>query len=79
MIACPLQEIIERSSQAAQYDTDDFAPYPRLVSYPGHHAVAPGKSQTDSVEADNAELCHRQGHGRPPFTTVDAPQETCSD
>jgi folylpolyglutamate synthase/dihydropteroate synthase len=33
--------------------------------YPGHHALAPGKSQTDSVEADNAELRHdlaRLGH-----------------
>jgi len=32
--------------------------YERLVNYPGHHAVAPGKSQTYSVEADNAELRH---------------------
>jgi insertion element IS1 protein InsB len=53
-----LQEIIERSPPAAQYYTDDFAPYHRLVYYPGRHAVAPGKSQTYSVEADNAELRH---------------------
>jgi len=29
-----------------------------LVYYPGRHEVAPGKSQTYSVEADNAELRH---------------------
>jgi insertion element IS1 protein InsB len=28
------------------------------VSYPGHHAVVSGKSQTYSVEADNAEVRH---------------------
>jgi hypothetical protein len=28
------------------------------VYYPGRYAVAPGKSQTDSVEAANAELRH---------------------
>ena len=28
------------------------------MSYPGRHAVAPGKSQTYSVEADNAEVRH---------------------
>jgi hypothetical protein len=32
--------------------------YEGLVYYPGQHAVAPGQSQTDSVEADNAELRH---------------------
>ena len=53
-----LQEIIERSPQAAQYYTDDFEPYHRLVYYPGRHAVAPGKSQTYAVEAENAELRH---------------------
>ena len=33
-------------------------PYETLVYWPGTHAVAPGKSQTHSVEADNAELRH---------------------
>jgi IS1 family transposase len=54
----PLQELVERSPQAAQYYTDDFAPYHTLVYYPGRHAVALGKSQTYSVEAATAELRH---------------------
>jgi IS1 family transposase len=49
---------VERSPQAAQYYSDDFSTYRTLVYYPGQHAVAPGKSQTYSVEADNAELRH---------------------
>ena len=43
---------------AEQYYSDGFPTYQTLVSYPGHHAVMPGKSQTYSVEADNAELRH---------------------
>ncbi len=53
-----MQDLIERSPQANQYYSDAFPTYERLVYYPGHHAVAPGKSQTYSVEADNAELRH---------------------
>jgi IS1 family transposase len=49
---------VERNPQAAQYYSDDFATYHTLVYYPGPHAVAPGKSQTYSVEADDAELRH---------------------
>jgi insertion element IS1 protein InsB len=54
----PLQELVARSPQAAQYYSDDFSTSHTLVSYPGHHAVALGKSQTYAVEADNAELRH---------------------
>ena len=54
----PLQELVERSPQAAQYYSDDFSTYHTLVYYPGRHAVASGKSQTYAVEADNAELRH---------------------
>jgi insertion element IS1 protein InsB len=54
----PLQELVERSPQAAQYYSDACSTYHTLVYYPGRHAVAPGKSQTYSVEADNAELRH---------------------
>ncbi len=50
--------MIEHRSPATAYYSDAFALYERLVYYPGHHAVAPGKSQTYSVEADNAELRH---------------------
>jgi insertion element IS1 protein InsB len=53
-----LQDLIERSPNAEQYYSDDFVTYKTLVYYPGHHTVAPGKSQTYSVEADNAELRH---------------------
>jgi insertion element IS1 protein InsB len=49
---------VEGSPQAAQYDTDDFSTDHTLVYDPGQHAVAPGKSQPYSVEADNAELRH---------------------
>jgi insertion element IS1 protein InsB len=52
------QDLVERSPQAAQYYSDNFATYHTLVSYPGHHAVAPRKSQTSSGEADNAEVRH---------------------
>ena len=54
----PLQELVERSPRAVQYYSDAFSPYHALVYYPGHHAVAPGKSQTYAVEAANAELRH---------------------
>jgi insertion element IS1 protein InsB len=53
-----LQETIERPGPARQYYSDGFATYETLVYYPGTHSVAPGKSQTYSVEADNAELRH---------------------
>ena len=53
-----MQQMVERSPHATQYYSDAFPTYERLVYYPGHHAVAPGKSQTYSVEADNAELRH---------------------
>jgi len=51
-----MQEMIEQSSQATQYYSDAFDVYERLVYYPGHHDVAPGKSQTSSVEGKNANL-----------------------
>ena len=53
-----LQETIERAVPAQQYYSDAFPTYETLVYYPGTHAVAPGKSQTYSVEAANAELRH---------------------
>ena len=53
-----LQETIERAAPAQQYYSDAFPTYATLVYWPGPHAVAPGKSQTYSVEADNAELRH---------------------
>lgn len=53
-----LQDTIERAAPAPQYYSDAFPTDATRVYYPGTHAVAPGKSQTYSVEADNAELRH---------------------
>jgi IS1 family transposase len=53
-----LQETIERAAPAQQYYSDACLTYETLVYYPGHHAVAPGKSQTYRVEAATAELRH---------------------
>ena len=53
-----LQEVVEAADPAPQYYSDALPTYQTLVYYPGRHAVAPGKSQTYSVEADNAELRH---------------------
>ncbi len=53
-----LQETIERAGPAQRYSSDAVPTDATLVYYPGRHAVAPGKSQTYSVEADNAELRH---------------------
>ena len=56
----PLIATSARSSllqPAHRYFSDGFPTYAQLL-YPGTHAVAPGKSQTYSVEGDNAELRH---------------------
>ena len=57
-----LQQVVDDAPPAHQYFSDQyfsdgFATYTQLM-YPGTHAVAPGKSQTFSVEGDNAELRH---------------------
>ena len=54
----PMQAILDRSPQASQYYSDAFSVYDSLVYYPGHHQSMPDKSQTYSVEGDNAELRH---------------------
>jgi IS1 family transposase len=53
-----LQQSSERAVPAQQSYSDAFPPSETLVYDPGHHAVAPGKSQTYSVEAAKAELRH---------------------
>jgi insertion element IS1 protein InsB len=53
-----LQAMLDRSPQAHQYYSDDFSTYHTLVYFPGHHRALTDKSQTYSVEADNAELRH---------------------
>ena len=53
-----VQALVDRSPQAQRYYSDPFPTYQALVYYPGHYQVCPDKSQTYSVEADNAELRH---------------------
>ncbi len=53
-----LQDVVEGTAPATQYYSDGFSTYQTLAYDPGSHAVASGKSQTYSVEADNAELRH---------------------
>ena len=55
-----MQAMIDRSPQAIHYYSDEFSTYHTLVYYPGHHQSCTDKSQTYSVEADNAELRHYQ-------------------
>ena len=52
-----LQQVVDDAPPAHRYFSDGFPTYAQLL-YPGTHAVAPGKSQTYSVEGDNAELRH---------------------
>ncbi len=53
-----MQEVVDRAPRAPHYFSDGLAVYQDLYYYDGQHRVAPGKSQTYSVEAVNAELRH---------------------
>ena len=53
-----LQAMLDRSPQAAQYYSDGYTLYQALIYTPGQHLALADKSQTYSVEADNAELRH---------------------
>lgn len=53
-----LQALVDASPRAFQYNTDDFSVYHALNWRGQYHLVAPGKSQTFAVEANNAELRH---------------------
>ena len=53
-----LPAMLDRSPQAKRYYSDAFSVYETLVYYPGHWRAQADKSQTYSVEADNAELRH---------------------
>ena len=52
-----LQKVVNDAPPAYRYFSDGFPTYARLL-YSGTHTVAPGKSETFSVEGDNAELRH---------------------
>ena len=52
-----LQQMLDAAPPAARYFSDGFHTYFDLC-YWGAHAVAPGKSETYSVEGTNADLRH---------------------
>ncbi len=52
-----MQSMLDRCPPAVRYYSDEFNTYGTLVYYPGRHQFV-GKSETYSVEADNAELRH---------------------
>ena len=52
-----IQGIIDSSPAAQSYYSDGYLMY-RDISYWGKHTVAPGKSQTYTVEGVNADLRH---------------------
>jgi insertion element IS1 protein InsB len=53
-----MQAVIDGAPTAYRYYSDAFPTYATLVYYPGQHLACADKSQTYSVEADNAELRH---------------------
>lgn len=53
-----MQPILDGSPQAVSYHTDAFPTYETLVYFPGRLYTHTDKSQTFSVEADNAEIRH---------------------
>jgi len=53
-----MQNVVSAAPPAAQYYSDSLAVYATLVYASGPHQALPNKSQTYSVEADNAELRH---------------------
>lgn len=50
--------MLDASPQAQQYYSDAYSLYETLIYTPGQHQGLPDKSQTYSVEGDNAELRH---------------------
>ena len=63
-----MQQIVDDAPPAHRYFSDGFAAYAQLL-YSGTHTVAEGKSETYSVEGDNAEMRHhlaRLGRRRAP-------------
>lgn len=54
-----IQPMLDEMPQATQYFSDDMGTYHTLVYSPGHHQALSDKSQTYSVEGDNADLRHR--------------------
>ena len=55
-----LQPLADQTAvlRPSHYFSDGYEGYRTLLYQHGQHAVAPGKSETYSVEADNADLRH---------------------
>jgi IS1 family transposase len=53
-----IQELVDAAPKAKQYYSDAFDAYDRLWYHLGRYEVSEGKTDTYSVEADNAELRH---------------------
>jgi IS1 family transposase len=52
------QVMVDEAPQAVLYYSDDFPTYSAILYTPGVHIALRDKSQTYSVEGDNAELRH---------------------
>ena len=53
-----LQHMVDTSPEPALFFSDAFPTYSLIETYPAQHWMMPDKSQTYSVEGDNAELRH---------------------
>jgi IS1 family transposase len=53
-----MQALVDQAPQGLIYFSDDFSTYSALIYKPGVHLSLNNKSQTYSVEGDNAELRH---------------------
>lgn len=53
-----MQQVVDQGQRAKHYFSDQWELYQLLVYYPGKHTVSEGKTDTYSVEGDNAELRH---------------------
>jgi len=53
-----IQQLVDEAPKAKQYFSDGWEAYASLWYHLGYYQVSQGKSDTYSVEADNAELRH---------------------
>ena len=53
-----IQQVVDQAPKAKRYYSDGFDAYQWLWYHFGRYEVSEGKSETYSVEADNAELRH---------------------
>ena len=53
-----MQPLLNQAKGASRYYSDGLETYQTLLYATGEHKVAPGKSQTYSVEGDNADIRH---------------------